>query len=302
MHGSQSGTCATMLVEGYGNSITLGGGTGSLTQRGGHGLFLFNKQSSTAGSWFQYSGLWANDCSTLNPETVRPRTYNINNRANTTLINMFISSDTGGIGLAEDVSYWNTKSSCTATACSSGVGCGSATPTGTCTAGMGYFKTDLSCSSVDAANVGISPSSPISGTFYKCTSANTWTPQWTPYTYPHPLRLADSGDTTPPTISLTSPTSGSTVSGSSVTVSANANDNVAVAGVQFKLDGANLGSEVTASPYSVSWNTTQTANGSHTLTALARDAAGNQTTSSAVTVTVNNDIIPPAAPTGVAVI
>jgi len=95
-------------------------------------------------------------------------------------------------------------------------------------------------------------------------------------------------DTTSPTVSLTAPASGSTVSGSSVTISANASDNVAVAGVQFKLDGANLGSEDTSSPYSISWNTTQASNGSYTLTATARDAVGNQTTSSGITITVNN--------------
>ena len=65
-----------------------------------------------------------------------------------------------------------------------------------------------------------------------------------------------------------------------MTVSANAADNVGVAGVQFKLDGANLGAEDTASPYSASWNTTTATNGSHTLTAVARDAAGNTTTAS----------------------
>ncbi|PYS31238.1 MAG: hypothetical protein DMG11_02020 [Acidobacteria bacterium] len=99
------------------------------------------------------------------------------------------------------------------------------------------------------------------------------------------------GDTTPPTVSVSSPAAGSTVS-ATTTVSANASDNVGVAGVQFKLDGANLGAEDTTSPYSVSWNTTTASNGSHTLTAVARDAAGNQATSASVTVTVSN-----AAPT-----
>jgi len=61
-----------------------------------------------------------------------------------------------------------------------------------------------------------------------------------------------------------------------VTVSANASDTVGVVGVQFKLDGANLGAEATSAPYSVTWNTTTMANGSHTLSAVARDAAGNQ--------------------------
>ena len=94
-------------------------------------------------------------------------------------------------------------------------------------------------------------------------------------------------DTTAPTVSVTAPAAGSTVSGT-VTVSATASDNVGVAGVQFLLDGVALGAEDTTAPYSVSWNTTATANGSHTLTARARDAAGNQTTSSAVSVTVQN--------------
>jgi Ca2+-binding RTX toxin-like protein len=63
---------------------------------------------------------------------------------------------------------------------------------------------------------------------------------------------------------------------------------VGVAGVQFKLDGANLGAEDTTSPYSITWNSTAATNGSHTATAVARDAAGNMTTSAGVSVTVNN--------------
>jgi len=104
----------------------------------------------------------------------------------------------------------------------------------------------------------------------------------------------NSGDSTAPSVNLTAPTSGSTVSGS-VNVTANATDNVGVVGVQFFLDGTALGAEDTSSPYAVSWNTTTATNGSHTLTARARDAAGNTTTSSAVTVTVSNagDTTPP---------
>ncbi len=112
-------------------------------------------------------------------------------------------------------------------------------------------------------------------------------PTWSPYTYPHPLTLASGGDTTPPTVSMTSPTSGSTVSGS-ITISATASDNIGIAGVQFKLDGANLGSEDTTSPYSISWNTATVLNGSHAITATARDTSNNQTTSSGITVTVSN--------------
>ena len=105
-------------------------------------------------------------------------------------------------------------------------------------------------------------------------------------------------DTAPPTVAISAPTAGATVSGSTVTISATASDNVGVVGVQFKLDGVNLGAEdTTAAPYSVSWNTTTAVNGPHTLTAMARDAAGNRTTSAAVTVTVSN-AAPPPPPSG----
>src|SRR3989441_163469 len=106
------------------------------------------------------------------------------------------------------------------------------------------------------------------------------------------VTLSVFNDKTPPTVSITSPVAGSTVA-STITVTANASDNVAVAGVQFKLDGVNLGAEVTAAPYSASWNTTATSNGAHTLTAVARDSSSNQATSAAVTITVFNDTTPP---------
>src|SRR5204863_8714739 len=94
-------------------------------------------------------------------------------------------------------------------------------------------------------------------------------------------------DTSPPSVSITSPVANATVS-STVMVTADAGDNIGVAGVQFKLDGANLGSEVKAAPWQVGWDSTTAHNGSHTLSAVARDAAGNTSTAVAVTVTVDN--------------
>jgi len=103
-------------------------------------------------------------------------------------------------------------------------------------------------------------------------------------------------DTTSPTASLTAPAAGAVVSGT-VTVSANASDDVGVVGVQFLLDGAPLGAEDTAAPYSISWDTRTTSNGVHSLSARARDAAGNTgTSSSSRTVTVSNTA--PPAPAG----
>src|SRR2546427_322556 len=86
-------------------------------------------------------------------------------------------------------------------------------------------------------------------------------------------------------VTVTSPASGASGSGP-ISVSANAADTVGVVGVQFLLDGLNAGAEDTTSPYSISWNTTGSSNGSHTVTAIARDAAGNRSTSAPVTVTV----------------
>jgi hypothetical protein len=94
-------------------------------------------------------------------------------------------------------------------------------------------------------------------------------------------------DSTPPTVSISAPASGATVSGT-VTLTASAADNVGVAAVHFNVDGVNLGGELLTPPYQASWNTSLTLNGPHTLTAVARDAAGNATTSAGVNVTVAN--------------
>ena len=106
----------------------------------------------------------------------------------------------------------------------------------------------------------------------------------------------DSTDTTVPAIGMTSPANNSTLTGT-VNVSASASDNIGVAGVQFMLDGANLGGEVTSAPYSTSWNTTTVSNGSHIITAIARDAAGNKTSAAAYTVDINNAATSPPPPT-----
>jgi hypothetical protein len=105
---------------------------------------------------------------------------------------------------------------------------------------------------------------------------------------PVTMKVADS---VAPTVSVTSPASGSTVSGT-VTITATASDNVGVAGVQFYLDGAVLGAEVKAAPYSVAWNTLGAKAGAHTVTAVARDAAGNRTTSAPVTLNLADTVAP----------
>ncbi|HXC57826.1 MAG TPA: TIGR03118 family protein [Steroidobacteraceae bacterium] len=90
-------------------------------------------------------------------------------------------------------------------------------------------------------------------------------------------------DVTPPTVSITAPTAGD-VTGT-VTVTANATDNVGIAQVQF-FAGATLIGTATTSPYQVQWNTSTLPNGIVQLTAVAKDGAGNQTTSAAVAMNV----------------
>jgi hypothetical protein len=90
-----------------------------------------------------------------------------------------------------------------------------------------------------------------------------------------------------PTVTMTAPASGSTVS-ADVTVSATATDDVAVSSLQFLVDGSPIGSPVTQGPYSISWDSRSVANGSHRLGARASDPAGNVGTAAPVTITVNN--------------
>ena len=88
------------------------------------------------------------------------------------------------------------------------------------------------------------------------------------------------------TVAMSAPSSGSVVSGGAVAVSATASDNVT--GVQFQLDGANLGAEDTSAPYSIDWDTTAVPNGSYTLSAIAHDSVGNTGTATQTTVRVTN--------------
>ncbi|HEX8157411.1 MAG TPA: Ig-like domain-containing protein [Solirubrobacteraceae bacterium] len=96
-------------------------------------------------------------------------------------------------------------------------------------------------------------------------------------------------DSAPPTISISSPATDATVSGTAVELTATARDDVGVSGVQFRVDGKDLGTEDTSAPYSTTWNTATLSTGRHTITALARDGARNTTTSNpAVSVRVDN--------------
>jgi hypothetical protein len=98
-----------------------------------------------------------------------------------------------------------------------------------------------------------------------------------------------SGDVTDPTVSVTAPTASATLTGTS-TFTATATDDTAVTGVDFYSDATLLGhaTNTSGTTWSLSVDSTTITDGSHTITAVASDAAGNTGTSSGVAVTVDN--------------
>jgi hypothetical protein len=92
-------------------------------------------------------------------------------------------------------------------------------------------------------------------------------------------------DTVPPTIVIVSPSSGQTIGGT-IGLICNAQDNVAVAGVQWELDGTGLGAESTNPPFSFYWNSQESYNGPHSIRAIARDTSNNRTASQPINIVI----------------
>ena len=90
-------------------------------------------------------------------------------------------------------------------------------------------------------------------------------------------------DTTPPTVTITSPANGSTLV-TNTKISVSATDNISVSQVSIYIDGV-LKYTGTSAPYTYTWNTKKVAKGTHTITAKAWDAAGNVGSATPVSVT-----------------
>jgi parallel beta-helix repeat protein len=100
------------------------------------------------------------------------------------------------------------------------------------------------------------------------------------------------GGTTLPMVSITSPAGGSTVSGTT-TFNVSASDNVGVSKVEMYIDGTLVDTDF--GPYTFDWNTSSYANGSHTLKAMAFNAAGNSSSQSISVTVSNSSVAPPIA-------
>lgn len=141
-----------------------------------------------------------------------------------------------------------------------------------------------------------------SGTGSSCawpiTSANNGSHAWTAKAYDAAGNTATSatttlnvnigtvaGDTTPPSVSITGPASGTVfTTATTVSINASASDNVAVSRIEF-YDGGTL--KCSGTGLSCAWSIASSLNGAHSWTARAYDAAGNSTTSAPVSLTVN---------------
>lgn len=196
LHGNQSGTCASMIAEFYGNDITKDIACVTLSQRGGHLLFAWNKITGGNCDMRQYSdALWTADCTESNTDDPVPLTWNINNRLDGAICDIAESSDIQD-QIAEDSTFFNPSDA--AYDGSTGTGCGAIgdRPASASLANSVYLATDISCASV--ANIGKDATVPFSGTAYYWTGSE-WAVLWTPATYPHTSRgewsVAITGDT-----------------------------------------------------------------------------------------------------------
>ncbi|MDG6025389.1 MAG: peptidase S8 [Candidatus Brocadia sp.] len=95
-------------------------------------------------------------------------------------------------------------------------------------------------------------------------------------------------DTSSPTVSISSPLDGATVSNTTV-VNVSATDNAGVSGVELFIDGTLYAADATE-PFSFSWDTTKYPDGTHSLEAHAYDFSQNMGQSEIVMVSVNNPI------------
>jgi peptidoglycan/xylan/chitin deacetylase (PgdA/CDA1 family) len=111
--------------------------------------------------------------------------------------------------------------------------------------------------------------------------------------------LAESGNATPPpgspTISMTAPAANATVSGSTVGLAATASADTV--GVTFTVDdGQPIGTEDVAAPFAATWDSKTVTDGTHTISATARNAAGLKTTATVQVTVTNGTTTPPNPP------
>lgn len=193
VHGFQNwpnGQTGTMVVEYYGNTVTNKAGYRTLFHRGGWGLYHNNIMTGTSGSGSDVANHNAGCADDVDPTWVSPfgQTENVywwnfsNNGANVDLaVYPNASNYNNDCPPLENMHWWKYNPSCTASACTAGIGRGMTAPTGSCTPGTGYWVASTPTPTA-------SPSVIQNGVLYRCDAMSQWAVYYTPYTYPHPLR------------------------------------------------------------------------------------------------------------------
>jgi len=200
-----SGQTSTMVVEYYGNTLSNMGTYRWINHRGSWGMFFDNILTGSGGNEIDLYGMSIpGSCpSDINPTPTNynplvNNTYFFNNTQNGTNVtaNMYSTGNPTHCSVTENANWWNYNASCTASSCSAGIGRGTAAPTGSCTTGVGYWVASTATPTASSSVI-------QGGSFYKCTSTNTWTPYYTPYTYPHPLRSGQAPPDAPTNLAAT---------------------------------------------------------------------------------------------------
>jgi hypothetical protein len=198
-HGNQpTNICGTMEASIYGNYVIdpynkIGT---FFDQRGGMSAVFLNRSTNSPSAAYtirnEYAETGSAQCNTTNPQPQYvTNSYYWANHMGEAAIPRYSISDCCS-EQAENLQFWlqrnGTFDGTGSVSNGGGVGCGPiASRSLTCTPGVAYWATGQSCTDL-AGMVGANPSTPISGTLYKCTAPDTWTAYYTPYTYPHPLR------------------------------------------------------------------------------------------------------------------
>jgi|GEM_PF-866600 len=102
----------------------------------------------------------------------------------------------------------------------------------------------------------------------------------------------DKKDTTPPEVTIISPTSGSTVN-EIVTITCMSTDNKGVDMVELWIDGVNTNVIDNTEPYSLEWNTTTYTDGNHTIVVRSYDTSDNDGDSEPLSLNVDNTLSVP---------
>jgi hypothetical protein len=174
----------------YGNHIVAPSNHVRLIDQRGGKMLVFGNLLDVGSADLQIREEYADSlCATSNPLPQHVSdSYFWNNRVAGEDVPAHITTDCSLCvenGLAEDVDLFNFEPAFDGT---SGVGCGPlADRPASCTPGVGYWATTQPCDAVDPATVGPQPPTPVSGTLFRCTAADTWTTFYVPLVHPHPL-------------------------------------------------------------------------------------------------------------------